>query len=1091
VAVCFPMLRVTTLYASTAAATAGYYTRYLTQAEGEVPGVWAGRQASRFSLVGTVEAGHLERLLTGCDPHTGETLGHPLFDRTLTDGRVVRAVSGFDATVSAPKSLSAWWALTGDQRLLDAHDVAVNAVIDTLRRYGATTRIRSNGGRLHPDTEGLMIAAFRQSTSRLDDPQIHTHVVISAKVQVDDGRWFALDARMLKKHQRTLGGIYQSVLRAELTERFGVRFGEIVNGQAEIAGVPQELLDVFSKRAAQVGAALANKLTEFHDREQREPTKFEHAALQREAAADTRRSKTGATVPDLRTRWVTEANDIGTTPHSLVEGIRDAARTQEPEQRRSTRDIQHVLAERASTWHRLDVLRTLTDELRPRPGMTGERWLAFLERSTDAVIADGIDLDPVTAGTRRSSDGRSIWVEPTAAHYTSDAVLAQEEHIATWAFERQAANPQPSNPTRTAGLDERQAEAAAAVAGHDPLVIVVGPAGTGKTTMLAAAVDDLHEHGRPMYAVAPTAKAARVLGRETGAEADTVAKLIHEWTRPDRPPADQWNLIPGTTLLVDEAGMLNTADLHTFTRLADLNDWRIALLGDPYQLHAVGRGGMFDEICSTARVHELTEVHRFTHPWEATASLALRRGDPRVIDTYFAHDRVVAGTLQQHVAEVANRWMTATAAGQSVAITTATNEHVALLNRTIQRQRIDAGYLADGAAATGADAQAILVGDHIATGANDRRLRTSRGDHVRNRETWTVTAVSDTGDITAQRHRQGDIVILPAAYVARHVQLGYATTEPGNQGDTHDLALTLVTPATTGRGLYVSMTRGRHDNTALVVTDEPTRDAAADVLARVLASDRADLPAITQRRELAAQVPPIVRTPQPTPRCHVPDWWHELRADAVNSRARAQAALDEIDTDKADRADRRAVVAAESQQAWAEFLPYKETYNAAAGRLDDAEAAHKRAEAAFEASGLRGRRVARQALSEASIELHAAQQAFAPIDRIVQPLRQALHRTSHLFEEMRQNHTMLDTIADRQRLPEKITTIQERIEALDGWRHWARGGSINTETATWITDVLAATNEPRHEALANAIPAIAPELTASPPGAEFDVGIDL
>ena len=208
------MLRVTTLYASTASATAGYYTKYLTQAEGEIPGVWSGNQAARFGLTGAVEGEHLERLLTGCHPTTGATLGLPLVDRTLTDGRVVRAVSGFDATVSAPKSLSAWWALTGDQRLLDAHDLAVRAVVETLQRYGATTRIRSNGGRLHPDSEGLTIAAFRQSTSRLDDPQIHTHLVISAKVQVDDGRWFALDARALKKHQRTLGGVYQSVLRA-------------------------------------------------------------------------------------------------------------------------------------------------------------------------------------------------------------------------------------------------------------------------------------------------------------------------------------------------------------------------------------------------------------------------------------------------------------------------------------------------------------------------------------------------------------------------------------------------------------------------------------------------------------------------------------------------------------------------------------------------------------------------------------------------------------------------------------------------------------------------------------------------------------
>ena len=169
-------------------------------------------------------------------------------------GSVVPAVSGFDATFSAPKSLSVWWALTGDHRLLEAHDIAVTAALDHLERFGSTTRIRSNGGRLHPDTNGLTMATFRQTTSRADDPQIHTHAVISAKVQTADGRWLALDARYLKRHQRMLGGLYQSVLRAELTNRLGVEWRPIVNGQAEIAGVPDELLAVFSKRSADIDA---------------------------------------------------------------------------------------------------------------------------------------------------------------------------------------------------------------------------------------------------------------------------------------------------------------------------------------------------------------------------------------------------------------------------------------------------------------------------------------------------------------------------------------------------------------------------------------------------------------------------------------------------------------------------------------------------------------------------------------------------------------------------------------------------------------------------------------------------------------------
>ena len=321
------MLRVTTIHASSAAKTAAYYTQYLTAAPGEVPGVWCGRQAAGLGLSGTVEVEPLELLLSGRDPVSGTPLGRELVDRVTRDGRVVKAVSGFDATFSAPKSLSVWWGLTGDRRLLEAHDVAVNAVLEHLERFGSTTRIRRDGGRLHPDTGGLTMATFRQTTSRADDPQIHTHAVISAKVQTDDGRWWALDARYLKRHQRMLGGLYQSVLRSELTHRFGVEWGPIVNGQAEIAGMPKDLLAVFSKRAAAIDDAMAVKLDEFRHREGRDPSPKERAAMEREASADTRGRKSGLGVADLASRWQGEAADAGWTVERLVEQVERAAPT--------------------------------------------------------------------------------------------------------------------------------------------------------------------------------------------------------------------------------------------------------------------------------------------------------------------------------------------------------------------------------------------------------------------------------------------------------------------------------------------------------------------------------------------------------------------------------------------------------------------------------------------------------------------------------------------------------------------------------------------------------------------------------------------
>ena len=382
---------------------------------------------------------------------------------------------------------SAWWAITGDNRLLEAHDTAVKAVVSTLEKSGATTRVRLNGQRLQPDTNGLTIAAFRQTTSRLDDPQIHSHVVISAKVQVDSGRWYALDARMLKKHQRALGGIYQSVLRAELSEQFGVRFGEIVNGQAEVLGVPETLLDTFSKRSHEVAEALADKLAVFDRREGREPSPFERAAMEREAAVDTRGRKTGMTVTELRPRWQTEAKELGITPASLHLDIRTTGREAEPAQHTTVADVLAALSERSSVWHRMDVLRTLTDALRPHAGQTGQRWADFLHRAADQILEHSINLDPSldANASRRGSDGRSIWIEPISGHHTSEAVLAQEERILTWAIDQQLDDPRPSTTMQAGRLDLLQQDSARAVAGLDRLVIVVFSVLTGSRHLTA------------------------------------------------------------------------------------------------------------------------------------------------------------------------------------------------------------------------------------------------------------------------------------------------------------------------------------------------------------------------------------------------------------------------------------------------------------------------------------------------------------------------------------------------------------------------------------------------------------------------------
>jgi len=1048
------MLRVRPIHHGASGDVVEYLTEHLTKAVGEPAGRWAGRQAPAVGLPAEVDAEHLQALLDGTHPITGTTLGSPFTTRTRPNGKKASSVIGFDATFSAPKTLSIMWALSGDDGFAECHDVAVQAAIEAIEQRAATTRVRSNGSRMFLDTNGIAAALFRQSTSRADDPQLHSHVVISSKVQTPDGRWRALDARPLMDRQSTFGRVYQATLRAEVTNRYGVAWTDIEKGQAEITGVPSELIELFSKRADQISTELAKRLSDYRNIHGHDAPIYERSAIEREVAADTRNAKTGIGPDDLGTQWADEAGSVGLDYRHLAALVTKAARAHhERPGLPSVEELVAAIAEHRSTWQHLDVIRHLTDNTAATSDDDGRQWADAISRLADQAIEASINIDaPTDSPRRRASDRRSVWADPTTTHATSEHVLIQEERIATWAIDAQSTPSQPSTTTEAGSLDTGQHEAASAIAGHDRLVLVVGPAGAGKTTMLRASTIDLNQEHRPVLGFAPTAKAARVLQTETGMRSDTVAKLLHDLChRPTgfEPPA------AGTTIVIDEAGMLNTADLHQLVSHTDTFGWRLVLVGDPHQLHAVGRGGMFDELCATGLTIELDQLHRFAHQWEADATLRLRRGDATVIDDYRQHGAINAGTFDDHLADIVNAWQWHQAHGTTLAITTTRNDDVHTINNAIQQHRLEHDDL-DAQLAVPLSVDRGYPGDVITTRRNDRRLITSTGDTVRNRDRWTINTIAPGGGLGATSLDGERTVTLPADYITEHVHLGYAATEHGAQGETADASLTIITDATTNRGLYVGATRGRNTNHLLVVADD--LDHALERLTHVVTNDRADLPATVQRRLLLHDQQQL--RPAREPRCEIPDWFDNAYAKARADAKRLRRASDEQTTAGVER--RRVALEAQAQLPAAEVAHAPFALLVADSKQDVSmtEGEWRTAQRALERSGLLGRRSAARRVEQAVAALAAAQDQLDQINEQARPTRERVAHLESILDHYRDDESTHETLDGWYDLGGQAIRAEARLAALAAWRRWAAGYRLaDTELQTMADDVL---NEPPH-----------------------------
>ncbi|WP_415853875.1 MobF family relaxase [Sinomonas sp. G460-2] len=781
-------------------------------------------------------------------PITGEQLGIP---RRAGDGRL-RSPRFAEMVVNAPKSLSIAAALHPE--VSAALDAAQQDAAAEIRRWLArhsVTRVGARGAQEVVPVEELHTVAVAHRTSRAGDPHRHIHLQIGARVRAA-GAWRALDTAALFAQQGAIRALGTAVIAAhpvlaEVLDRHGLTLDPVTGEVGEL----RPFNAVMSKRAAQVERNLDRLTTEWEAAHPGEtPGPVVTARLQAKAWAHGRPAKKPTSLAE-EAAWIAELREGGYDPATLKRSALpmvvalDDISVEEIASRALDR-----CAARASAWTMHTVAEHIT-HLVTEYGVraAGEELGEFVALATRLALEDCLSLLPPGAPAPEH-----------VAHLTSVTVIGAETRLRDLLAAR-AKDAEPEHPglgglAQADGLDTDQREAAAAVASADPLVVVEGAAGAGKTTMLAAAIAASEREGRRVRVVAPTNKAAQVAAEELGVPADSVAALVHAhgwrwnddgvWTRLargaidpetgracDGPPADA-RIGRGERIVVDEAGMLDQDTALALFTLAMESGASVALVGDRAQLPAVGRGGVLDMAAQIrGRTWQMTSVHRFADPAYADLTLAMRDGsDPGAV-----FDQLTAlGLVRIHASTDDAQTDLAGTARDGDAITIATIEEATALNERIRARRVEQGVVDGARTATGSDGLSIGSGDLIQTRRNDARLG------VANRQIWTVQQVDADGSLWVREagsgRRRNTSVRLPADYVAEHAHLSYAATAYGVQGTTATASHTLLTDQTSAAAVYVGMTRGRQTNLLHVVAENlaDTREQFVAAMER----DRAD-----------------------------------------------------------------------------------------------------------------------------------------------------------------------------------------------------------------------------------------------------------
>ena len=351
------------------------------------------------------------------------------------------------------------------------------------------------------------------------------------------------------------------------------------------------------------------------------------------------------------------------------------------------------------------------------------------------------------------------------------------------------------------------------------LVVVIGEAGTGKTYAIVAAAEGWAQAGTPLRAAAPTWRAANVL-RDEGLSVTSIASLLLELDRAEH--EGDGGLARGSVLLIDEAGMVDSATLARLISHAERAEAKLVLLGDPEQLGEIEAGGLFRAIADRTDPIYLDEVIRHEYELDREAAKRIREGEGReALDLYRSAERVtVAPDAETRSEAMVRDWHEAFDRGEDAVMIAKRNAEVEKLNALAREVRKQEGKL--GAQEIEVGEARFAAGDQVITRVNDRQL------DIYNRERWRVAEVdAEQRRMVLEGIDQAKRVELDAAYLARTnpyyeapaLEHAYAMTTYRAQGTTVDRAFVWPTPRWTARS-STSPPREARGETFLYATPE-------------------------------------------------------------------------------------------------------------------------------------------------------------------------------------------------------------------------------------------------------------------------------